>query len=147
MDAFGRKGTAIVGDQHVDDELVVARVMQSHEPHAVVRREIGDPELPEIIVPAFAPFRCDALRDGVRDFGLVGGPLHQLHELRFGEACFGEQQRAQPRREVVIAEVAATQRGARFVDRARQNHEARQPRTRVAGRSPAQADRAHLPRW
>ncbi|MDQ6942152.1 MAG: hypothetical protein M3169_06510 [Candidatus Eremiobacteraeota bacterium] len=81
--------------------------MQSHESLAIVRAEIGDPKVLEIVVPAFAPFRLDALRDRVCHLGLVGGPLYEFHELRCAEACFGEQQRAQPVCEVVIAEVAA----------------------------------------
>jgi hypothetical protein len=117
--------------------------VQAHEPLAIFRREIGDPAVLEFVVPAFAPFGSDALRDCVRDLRLVGGPLHELEELRFGEACFVEQGRTQTRRDAVIAEVAAAQRRARFVDRARQEHEPGEPRTRVARRPPAQADRAH----
>jgi hypothetical protein len=117
--------------------------MQLQEPLAVFRREVGDAALLELVVPAFAPFGSDALRERVRDLRLVHSALDELHELRFGHACFAEQQRAQTRREVVIAEVAAAQCGARFVDRARQEHEARKPRTRIARWPPSQADRAH----
>jgi hypothetical protein len=106
---------------------------------AVVRREVADAEVLERVVPALAPFRCDALRDGA----LVGRTLHEFHELRFAEARLGEQRRAQARREVIRAEVAPAQCSARFVDRARQEHEPREPRTWIARRPPSQADRAH----
>jgi hypothetical protein len=119
------------------------RVVQAHEPLALFGGEVGDPAALEPFVPAFAALRGHALRNGNRNIRLVGGTLHEFHELRFGEACFAEQRGAQTRREMVIAEVAAAQRRTRFVDRARQEHEAREPRTRIARRSPAQTDRAH----
>jgi hypothetical protein len=140
---IGRKRAPVIGHQHVDDELVVVRIVRAPELLAVVGREIGDPARPELVVPAFAPFRCDARRDGVGDLRLVSSALHELHELRLGEACFAEQRRAQPRREIILAQVTAAQRSAGFVDRARQEHQPGKPCTRVARRAPAQADRAH----
>ena len=122
----------------------MARIVQTHETLAIVGREIGDPAVLELVVPAFAAFRRDAHRDGVCDLVLVGGTLDEFDELRFGETGFVEQRRAQARRETVIAKVAATQGRASLVDRARQKHESGEARTRIARRSPAQADRAHL---
>jgi hypothetical protein len=119
--------------------------VQTHEPSTIFRAEINDPAALELFVPAIAARRRDALRNGTCDLVLVGGALHEFHELHFSEACFDEQRRAQARRKVVITEVAAAQRRTRFVDRARQEHEAREPRTRIARRSPSQTDRAHQP--
>ena len=117
--------------------------MKPHETLALVRREIGDPAVFEFIVPALAAIRRNALGDGVRDLGLVGGPLDELHERCFGEAGFVQQRRAQAQREVVVAEVTAAQHRARFVDRTREEHQVGEPCTRIARRAPAQADRAH----
>ncbi|HEV2641481.1 MAG TPA: hypothetical protein VGT98_02185 [Candidatus Elarobacter sp.] len=141
--AARRERAAVVGDEHVDHELVVARVVQRREPSAFVGLEIGDADVLERVVPAIAALRRHALRDGVRDLVLVGGLPNELHERRFGQPDLGEQRRAQARREVILAEVAAAQRRTRFVDGARQEHETRESRARIARGSPAQADRAH----
>jgi hypothetical protein len=121
------------------------RIVRAQELFAHAGHEIGDAPVSELVVPALAAFGHHALRDGVRDFRLIGGALDELDELRFGEAGFFEERRAQAGREVIVAEVAAPQRRPRFVDRARQEHEAREARTRIARRTPAQADRAHRP--
>jgi hypothetical protein len=110
---------------------------------AIVAREIADAAVLERVVPALAQLRHDTLRDGVRHRALVWRTVDELDELRFRKACFGEQHRAQAGREVILAEVAAAQRRPRFVDRARQEHEPREPGTRIARRPPSQADRAH----
>jgi hypothetical protein len=120
--------------------------MQLHESLAFTGREVGDATASELVVPALAAFRRNALRDGVRDLGLVGGALNELDELRFGAACLGEQRCTQAGRQKIVAEVAAAQRRTRFVDRARQKHQAGEPCTRIARRPPAQADRTHLAR-
>jgi len=117
--------------------------VRAHELFVVVACEVGDPARPERFVPAFAQFRCDALGDRIRDRRLVRGALDELDELFFAEACLAEQRRAQSGREVILAQVAAAQRRAGFVDRARQEHQPGKPCTRVARRAPAQADRAH----
>jgi hypothetical protein len=77
--------------------------VRAHEVFAVVPREIGDSARPEFVVPAFAPFGCDARRDRVRNLGLIRGALDEFDELFFGEACFAEQRRTQTRREVILA--------------------------------------------
>lgn len=143
MHAAGRERTAVVGDEHVDHELVVARVVQPCKPSAVVGLEIGDANVLERVVPAVAALRRHALRHGGRDLVLVGGLPNELHELRRGQPDLAEERRAQTGREVIFAEVAASQRRTRFVDRARQEHETRESRARIARGSPAQADRAH----
>ena len=97
--------------------------MQTHEPFPLVRREVGNSAVLERVVPAFAPLRRDAFREDVRHLRLIGGPLHELHELRFRHTGFVQQQRAQAGRELILAEVAAALRGACLVDRARQEHE------------------------
>jgi hypothetical protein len=140
---IGRKRAPIVGDQHVDDELVVVRVVRAHEMFAFVSRQIADPARPQFFVPAFAPFGCDARRHRVCNLGLVRSALDELDEFSFGEACLAEQRRAQTRREIILAQITAAQRSAGFVDRARQEHEPGKPRARVARRAPAQADWAH----
>jgi hypothetical protein len=117
--------------------------VQPSEPLPIRRREIFDAPASERVVPVLAPFRCHALGDGVRNLVLVVAAPHEVHELRFRQPDLIEEQRAQARREVIVAEVAAEQRGACFVDRARQEHEARKPRARIARSSPAQADRPH----
>lgn|GEM_PF-3617181 len=117
--------------------------MQLFERLTVFRREVGDAALLELFVPALAPLRRDERRDGICDLGLIGGVLDELDERRDGESGLVQQRGAQAGCKAVVPKVAAAQRGARFVDRARQKHEAREPRARIAGRSPAQADRAH----
>jgi hypothetical protein len=119
------------------------RIVQLQEPLALAVREVRDPAASELVVPALAAFRRNALGDGVCDLGFVGGVLHELDELRFSAACLVEQRCTQAGRQVIIAEVAAAQRRTRFVDRARQKHQAGEPCTRIARRPPAQADRAH----
>jgi hypothetical protein len=117
--------------------------VRAHEPVAVVRREIGDPARLEVVVPALATFGRDSRGDGVRDLRLVRGTLHELHEFGLGESRLVQKRRAQARRHVVLAQVTTAQRRARFVDCPRQEHQPGEPRTRVARRAPAQADRAH----
>ena len=117
--------------------------MQPREPRAVRRHEVADAQVLERFVPALAPFRGDTFGDGVRDLVLVRGAPDELHELRLRHADLTEQRRAQARRKVILTEVAATHGRARFVDGARQEHEARESRAWIARRSPAQADRAH----
>jgi hypothetical protein len=142
VQAARRERAAVVGDEHVDDEIVAARIVQAREPFAFRGRKIGNAQVLERIVPVRAPFRRDALGDGVRRRHLVGGAAHDLDELALRQTGFVEQRHAQAG-EVILAQVAAAQQRARFVDRARQEHEAAQPRARIARRSPAQADRAH----
>jgi hypothetical protein len=117
--------------------------VEPFESLALIGREIGDTALLEPFVPALARFRRHTLGDGSGDLDLVAGAADQFDELRRGEACLAQQQHAQARRDVVVAEVAAGQRGACLVHRARQEHEAREPGARIARRAPAQADRAH----
>jgi hypothetical protein len=140
--AAGRERAAVVGDEHVDDEILAARIVQVHETFAFRRRKIHDAQNLERFVPARAPFRCDSLGDRIRSRDLVGGAAHDLDELALRQTGFIEQRHAQAR-EVEVAEIAAGQHGARFVDRAREEREAAEPRARIAGRAPAQADRAH----
>ena len=44
--------------------------------------EIRDAQVLERVVPALAPFRRHAFRDGVRDLVLVAGAPNELDELR-----------------------------------------------------------------
>jgi hypothetical protein len=118
--------------------------VQPREPRALIGYEIRDSQVLERVVPARAPFRRNPLGDGVRDLVLVAGAPNDLHELRLGEPDLAQQRRAQAGREVIFAEVAAAQRRTRFVDGARQKHQARESRAWIARRSAAQADRAHL---
>jgi hypothetical protein len=117
--------------------------VQPREPLAIVGGKAFDTKASEGIVPALALFRSHALGDGIRYLDLVVAAPNELDELRLRQTDLVEQQRAQTRRELILAEVATGHRRARLVDRARQEHEAREPRARIARCPPAQADRAH----
>jgi len=121
--------------------------VQPYEPFALGGPKVRDAKVLERVVPALATFGRHALRDGVRDLVLIGGAPHEVDEFRHRQADLGEQRRAQAGCENIVAQVPAAQRGARLVDRPRQEHEAREPRAWIARRAPAQADRAHGLRW
>lgn len=118
--------------------------MHAREPLALLGNEIADAPRFEGVVPLRAPLRCDALGDRARDLVLVVRVTDQLQKFRRRQTDFRKQLTAQARHETILARIAAAQRRARFVDRARQEHQACEPRTRIARRSPAQADRAHV---
>jgi hypothetical protein len=119
------------------------RAVHARELLAFAGCEVADAQALQPLVPTRAPLGCDALRDRARDLVLVVRGAHELEELFGRHADLREQCRAHAGHEVIFAQIAAAQRRARFVDRTRQEHQAGEPRARIARRSPAQADRAH----